>query len=134
MDQLTTHEKLLLAIAAELTGIPLEPLPLMDGSTAQAWRPARGELEWLPYEAGPVKTPRPEDVELLPRRACWYLDHRSGLSVRERRKLRRRPELRRLQRAWVAGWVRRINLRFKQVYAARPIEYLYPKNKNWGRP
>jgi hypothetical protein len=74
-----------------------------------------------------VKHLRPKDVELLPRRARWYLDHRSRLSARERRKLRRRPELARLQRAWVAGLMRRLNLRFKQVYAARSIEHLYPK-------
>lgn len=48
------YRKQLLSIAAELTGIPLEPLTLADGTVAQAWRPARGEVGWLPYEESGV--------------------------------------------------------------------------------
>lgn len=48
------YRQQLLAIAAEVTGIPLEPLPLADGTVAQAWRPAAGEVGWLPYEESPV--------------------------------------------------------------------------------
>lgn len=61
------YRQRLLEVAAELTGIPLESLPLEDGSVVQAWRPARGEVGWLPYEETPLAWGIRDVRELLAR-------------------------------------------------------------------
>lgn len=43
----------ILRIAADVTCIPMEWVPTVDGMLTKAWRPARGEVGWLPYEVTP---------------------------------------------------------------------------------
>jgi len=44
----------LLEAAAEITGVPMETVPVAGGRhKVSAWRPARGEVGWLPYEVTP---------------------------------------------------------------------------------
>lgn len=43
----------LLRIASEVTGIPLEQMHDKTGRRVTVWRPARGEVGWLPYAVPP---------------------------------------------------------------------------------
>ncbi|NOJ91977.1 hypothetical protein HMI51_03320 [Corallococcus coralloides] len=50
----------LLRIAADVTGVPLEVMTDAQGREVQVWRPARGEVGWLPYDVPPANwTPPP---------------------------------------------------------------------------
>lgn len=71
----------------------------------------------------------PEDVEMMPRRARWYLDNWSRLTRRERRKLRRTPGLAAAQRAWVAAAPRRMNAAFKRIYSGS-ISSMFPSSSS----
>lgn len=57
----------MLKIAAEATGIALEPLPQPDGPEVLAWRPARGEVGWTPYNNAAELWAQKEVATLLQR-------------------------------------------------------------------
>lgn len=44
------HAYDVLRVASEVTGIPLEQMRDTKGRRVTVWRPARGEVGWLPYD------------------------------------------------------------------------------------
>jgi hypothetical protein len=74
-----------------------------------------------------------DDVNMMPARSRWFLAHWKTLTSRERRRLRRSPNLRAQHQAWVAAAPKRMNAMMKRVYGRASLADMIPRTTALSR-